>query len=222
MDQKELGNRLSLLRTNKGYSQRQVAAFLNVTPQAVSKWERGIGVPDLSILLTIANLYKVSLDNLILFKENHTFKEEYVFEPRTNGKCLRILRKSHRLSLKDFADILGVTFQSVSKWEHGETVPELENILSICQYFDLTLDDYFLNVPLKKYQKSRKKNSLKIFIGLGLIMCVISVPLLLHHGDNVSGSSEPCASEQSPGATGDDTSIDSSSSSSFQEEGMSN
>ena len=67
------------------------------------------------------------------------------------------LRKLHRYTLEDIAEKIGVTRQAVSKWESGETQPDLENCIALAKLFDVTLDNlvtysqslYNLNVPPK-------------------------------------------------------------------------
>lgn len=63
----ELAKRLSLLRKARGYSQESLAAALNISRQAISKWERGEASPDTDNLIALALLYKVSLDELAGF-----------------------------------------------------------------------------------------------------------------------------------------------------------
>lgn len=62
----EIANRLVELRHNAGYSQEDLAARLNVSRQAVSKWERAESSPDTDNLISLATLYGVSLDALLL------------------------------------------------------------------------------------------------------------------------------------------------------------
>ena len=59
-----LGNKIRELRKNKGITQEQLACSLNMSPQAVSKWEMGAGYPDIAILPVIAAYFGVSLDTL--------------------------------------------------------------------------------------------------------------------------------------------------------------
>ncbi len=59
------GQRLQRLRKSLGLKQDDIANKLNVTPQAVSKWENDISSPDISILSDLADIYKVSLDELL-------------------------------------------------------------------------------------------------------------------------------------------------------------
>lgn len=58
-------NRLYELRKQHGYSQDELAEMLNVSRQAVSKWERSESSPDTDNLIALAKLYGISLDNLL-------------------------------------------------------------------------------------------------------------------------------------------------------------
>lgn len=58
-------NRLYELRKQHGYSQDELAEMLNVSRQAVSKWERSESSPDTDNLIALAKLYRISLDNLL-------------------------------------------------------------------------------------------------------------------------------------------------------------
>lgn len=50
------------------------------------------------------------------------------------------LRKSRGISQEELAEVLGVTRQSVSKWEMGNSVPELETLVALSKYFGVTTD----------------------------------------------------------------------------------
>jgi len=52
-------------RKLSGMTQEEIAKFLMVTPQAVSKWETGNGTPDISMLVPIAELFGISTDELL-------------------------------------------------------------------------------------------------------------------------------------------------------------
>lgn len=60
-----LNKNLQELRRKNGNTQEELANFLLVSPQAVSKWERGESVPDLFLLPKIASYYDVSVDDLL-------------------------------------------------------------------------------------------------------------------------------------------------------------
>ena len=59
-----IGRNIRRLRKGKGITQTELAHALNVSFQAVSKWERGYSYPDTALLLPIARTLDVSLDTL--------------------------------------------------------------------------------------------------------------------------------------------------------------
>lgn len=61
----KLGVRIALLRRAQGLTQIQVADRIGVTPQAVSKWERGLACPDLVCLDELADLLDTTIDALL-------------------------------------------------------------------------------------------------------------------------------------------------------------
>lgn len=56
---------LKTLRKNKGYTQEELATKLKVVRQTVSKWEKGLSVPDAEMLLKIAEEFEVSVSELL-------------------------------------------------------------------------------------------------------------------------------------------------------------
>lgn len=65
MDAARVGAAIKTLRTNAGYTQHQLADVMGVTDKAVSKWERGLSVPDVSIVTKLSILLNVDVDNLL-------------------------------------------------------------------------------------------------------------------------------------------------------------
>lgn len=74
MEQKSMGEIISSLRKEKGYTQKELAEKMNVTDKAVSKWERGVACPDVGSLARLAEVLGVSTD--VLLNAEHTEKQE--------------------------------------------------------------------------------------------------------------------------------------------------
>ena len=65
MEKKTMGSFMAALRKANGLTQQQVADKLNVSNKTVSKWECNEGYPEISMLPVIAELYSVSVDELL-------------------------------------------------------------------------------------------------------------------------------------------------------------
>ena len=75
MDQKKIGAFIAQCRKEKNLTQMQLAELLEITNQAVSKWENGRGMPDVSLLQPLCNVLDISLNEL--FSGEHISAEEY-------------------------------------------------------------------------------------------------------------------------------------------------
>lgn len=65
MDQQKIGQFLRECRKEKGITQEQLAEMLSVTNRSVSRWENGSNLPDLDILIEMADYYDVELRELL-------------------------------------------------------------------------------------------------------------------------------------------------------------
>lgn len=65
MDQTKTGGLIRALRTQKGLTQKALAEAIGVGDKAVSKWERGLGCPDVSLLPEISRVLGVGLETLL-------------------------------------------------------------------------------------------------------------------------------------------------------------
>ena len=66
----EIGAQIKALRTRRGVTQETLAEKLNVSPQAVSKWERGTATPDIQLLPAISAYFGVSIDELFALSDD--------------------------------------------------------------------------------------------------------------------------------------------------------
>ena len=65
MDYEKIGGLIRSLRTQQGMTQRELAQLLTVSDKAVSKWERGQGCPDVSLLPRLAQTLGVEVEGLL-------------------------------------------------------------------------------------------------------------------------------------------------------------
>ena len=59
------GQKFARLRKEKGMTQEEIAEKVNISSQAVSKWENDISLPDISVLPSLADLLDTTIDNLL-------------------------------------------------------------------------------------------------------------------------------------------------------------
>ena len=96
-----LNENLKQLRKSKGLSQEELAIRLNVVRQTISKWEKGLSVPDADMLIKIADIFEVSVSELLGAKIGEK-KEQDVNEVadqlmRINEQLAIKNRRSHRV-----------------------------------------------------------------------------------------------------------------------------
>ena len=71
---------------------------------------------------------------------------------------LKKLRKDNNMSQEDLADKLGVSRQSVSKWESGQAYPEMDKVLQLCKLFNLDIND-LLNEDINEVKEKKESNN---------------------------------------------------------------
>lgn len=116
-----LGDNIKILRKQKGYSQETLAGQLNVVRQTVSKWEKGISVPDAEMLSRIAELLEVSVEELLGNKipentasEENAENKEIVKQLAVLNEQLAMQNLSRRHVLKTVKIVLSVIAVSIA------------------------------------------------------------------------------------------------------------
>ena len=93
--QQKISQNISRFRQNQTMTQEEFAARLGVTPQAVSKWERGASIPDITLIPNICKLLKVHADmllgiDMLSLSENKSMAEEREIKQNLIAETLRI------------------------------------------------------------------------------------------------------------------------------------
>lgn len=98
----KIGETIKKLRKEQDVTQEKLAAYLNISYQAVSKWENGTALPDITLVPKIANFFGITSDELLGLKpeENNEelkkYEKEY-YELGCKGKVLEKIKLSRRV-----------------------------------------------------------------------------------------------------------------------------
>ena len=139
----ELNDKIARLRKKKGLSQEQLANELEVSRQAVFKWESGENTPDLEKIKKLAKLFNVSFDVLLDDeKEVEDIKEAEVIPVNTNKKTLKFRNP--------FDSGIKLDTSKLANLEHGYAHGEkkIEGV-----YFQLTATKHKELLDKKEYSK---------------------------------------------------------------------
>lgn len=95
MDTKKVGEQIAMLRKSKNLTQNELGERLGITFQAVSKWERGETLPDISMLVDLANVLETTTDYILTGGEKSlTFKGKITVSDMIKGiHCIENMGK---------------------------------------------------------------------------------------------------------------------------------
>ena len=121
-------DKLKTLRKQAQLSQEQLAEKLNVSRQAVTKWETGAGVPDIENLRAISALFRVSLDDLLENRPAAPAQQDFLFDSLTEYDI--DCEKSYDLALAGARRVTLVGYEGeklqVRLASHG--IPETQSV----------------------------------------------------------------------------------------------
>ena len=131
-----LSEKIRAIRRRAGLSQEELAETVGVSRQAVSKWEQGQSLPDISLLLPLADFFGVSVDSLLRDPDQPpcpkwTSGIAFCVEPRCAKHYMEAVFRNHteysfaRLKYKYYyldqqGNILDYGFDSISNFEPGD------------------------------------------------------------------------------------------------------
>ena len=141
--------KLKMLRKESGFTQEELAEKLNVSRQAITKWESGEGTPDIENLKLISNLFNTTIDDLIKEEKNVNIENINQF------KNLEELEINHT---KHFDINLG-KFEEVNILPNSEEKVRIEFLSSkyenLDELFKVKFDDLYnkLDIDVKNNKK---------------------------------------------------------------------
>ena len=124
---KSIGERIMYLRKNAGLTQEQLGERLNISGQAVSKWEKG-GVPDISLLPAIADVFGVTTDHLFGRERDISDKTEDEILKELFDSCHHYFEKGEgRISVQKF--LFEAVWRIQSAYIGSGTLFELDDVI---------------------------------------------------------------------------------------------
>ena len=91
-----LGEQIYKYRTAKGLSQLELAELLDVSRQSISKWETNVAVPELTKLVKMAEVFEITLDELILDKKAQMPSEETLMVRETVRETMAEVKREEK------------------------------------------------------------------------------------------------------------------------------
>lgn len=114
MDQAKIGQFLKQLRKEKGITQEEFAEKIGVSGRTVSRWETGSNMPDISLLVDIADFYDVDVREIIEGEKKSEMMNEEIRDTAEKMAVYAGAEKSKLLRLAQFFGIIGIIAMSVA------------------------------------------------------------------------------------------------------------
>lgn len=111
MNQERIGKFIAKCRKDKNLTQEKLASMLGITDRAVSKWERGLNLPDASLMLDLANILGISVNELLTGEIIE--KDEYMKKAEENLVEILEMEENNNKKLMMYEYVIG-TISSVT------------------------------------------------------------------------------------------------------------
>lgn len=177
----EFSERLKELRKAANLTQTQLADKLNLHPQTVSKWERGLSEPDISQLGEIAAALGITMEKLCGQAEaEQTFVGDFHVEQL--GKMISEQRIAGNESQEQLASFMQTSTDAVSRWERGVTCPDVAKLIALADHFALPVSRLWCGIGEEQSTESvavaQKRHRMSVAIAAAAIMVCLTVILL--------------------------------------------
>lgn len=102
IDSLRVGNKIASERKKCQMTQDDLASHLYVTRQLVSKWEQGYGLPTIDSVISLAKLFKISIDELLCLNDDYDIDENNLFRGRSREAVVsNIIKGNIKVNLED-------------------------------------------------------------------------------------------------------------------------
>ncbi|MGF2943157.1 helix-turn-helix domain-containing protein [Enterococcus xiangfangensis] len=151
VDKIAMGGRIQEIRKNRGESLEKFGK--NFTRPAgknvVTRWEKGINIPDIERLMNVAYLGKVTVPYLLygdtfskMLKNGNKVSKFEKLDPFRMGLRLRKIRRDYRLEREDFGKFFSppITKWSMDRYENGKDIPNTDRIIQYAYIGKVSLE----------------------------------------------------------------------------------
>lgn len=156
MDCEKVGNLILQLRKEKNMTQKQVACLLNISDKTVSKWERGLGCPDVSILTELSKILDINIEKILLgdltpndIDKGNMKRIKFYVCP----SCDNIISTTSDGEISCCGRKLKATIPCAIDNNHEITVEEIENDYYITIDHEMTKEHYISFVAYVTYDR---------------------------------------------------------------------
>lgn len=185
MNKKDLGLFIKERRQILNISQLDLANLLNITTQAISRWENGLSYPNFILLGELAKILKLSLNDLLtLNNSSKSIINNETFNQSTFGPNINKYLKDLKLTQLDLENKLNIPQTSISNIINGKAFPSLTQFIDLCELFNISYEDLYYSKYQKKIKKQRKITPYIISFLSCLIIIFISISLINNNSIN--------------------------------------
>ena len=181
-DQEKTGAMLKTLRKEKGLTQEQLAEHFNVSSRTVSRWENGINLPDISLLIEISEFYETDLREILSGERSTSVMNEETKETvkqvseYTDDQKAKTLKKVRFYSIFGLVCIFGIWILTQFSVFFYKWTYIYEFVLSFCVYGALILMiDVVLYVNGRLEEKEAKLKNRHLRMKLIIICAAVII-----------------------------------------------
>lgn len=138
-----VGELLKQQRLQKNLTQAKLAELLGVSIKTISNWENGRNYPDIASLITLSNLYSISLDQLV--KEDGAVIQDVTKKERQRRRGIRV-RWANAMIAVVIAFVLGADLLGIPEFEMSNSV---RNVIFVIWLFNIVAS-HTLAMPRKR------------------------------------------------------------------------
>ncbi len=173
----KIGQKIRLLRKKNDTTQEKLAAYLNVTPQAVSRWESEICYPDIETLPLIADFFGVGMDELLCYDsvqkeskiKDYLAQAQRLEDEENLTACLELLREAYaeipssfEIQLELAKVLSAINADKPKKADLAEAISLCNHVLDYCTDDELRDDTKKTLCDIYSHQLRNDKAALDI------------------------------------------------------------